>query len=139
MPRTATCLELALPAVPTSVRHARDAVGEVVANVAGDERLADAVRLCVSEAVTNVVQHAYSGGRRGDAEIVVEQEGGHLNVVVRDTGNGVTPAKRTKAGGFGLKIIGKLTSAYTFTSKPDAGSEVRMVFPLDGDSRPDTG
>jgi anti-sigma regulatory factor (Ser/Thr protein kinase) len=139
VPRTATCLELALPAVSTSVRRAREAVGEVVANVAGDERLADDVRLCVSEAVSNVVRHAYPGGARGDAEIVVEQEAGQLNVVVRDTGSGVTPAKRSQSGGFGLKIIDKLTTRYTFTSKQRVGTEVRMVFPLGTDSRPTRG
>jgi two-component sensor histidine kinase len=134
---TATWLELALPAIPASVRRAREAAGEAVTNAGGDHRLADDVRLCVSEAVSNVVRHAYSGARRGEAKIVVEREDGELSVVVRDTGNGATPAKRTKSGGFGLKIIDKLTSAYTFTSKPDTGTEVRMVFPIGGDSRPD--
>ena len=137
MSRTATCLELVLPAVPVSVRRAREAVGEAVASAGGDHRLADDVRLCVSEAVSNVVRHAYAGGSRGEAEIVVEREDRTLKVVVRDTGKGATPAKRAKSGGFGLKIIDKLASAYTFTSKPDAGTEVQMVFPLDGDSRPD--
>jgi anti-sigma regulatory factor (Ser/Thr protein kinase) len=112
-------------------------VGEAVVRAGADHRLTDDVRLCVSEAVSNVVRHAYAGARRGEAEIVVEREDGELSVVVRDTGKGVTPAKRTKSGGFGLRIIDKLTSAYTFTSKPDAGTEVRMVFPIGGDSRPD--
>jgi len=136
VPRTATCLELALPAVPASVRRAREAVGEAVASAVGDHRLADDVRLCVSEAVSNVVRHAYDGARRGGAEIVVEREDAELKVVVRDTGKGVTPGKRAKSGGFGLKIIDKLTSTVTFTSKPDAGTEVRMVFPIGGDSHP---
>ncbi|MGH3110396.1 MAG: ATP-binding protein [Gaiellaceae bacterium] len=134
MPRTATCLELALPAVPTSVRRAREAVGEAIASVGGDHRLVDDVRLCVSEAVSNVVQHAYAGGSLGEAEVVVEQENGELSVAVRDTGRGVAPAKRARSGGFGLKIIDKLASAFTFTSKPDTGTEVRMVFRLDVDS-----
>lgn len=137
MPRSATCLELALPADSTSVRRAREAVGEAVRKVGGDRRLADDVRLCVSEAVSNVVRHAYAGVRSGAAEIVVERENNELSVVVRDSGKGATPAKRAKSGGFGLKIIDKLTSAYTFESKPDAGTEVRMVFPIGDHSRPD--
>lgn len=140
MSRTATRLELVLPAVPVSVRRAREAVGEAVESAGGDHRLADDVRLCVSEAVSNVVRHAYAGVPRGEAEVVVEREDDELVVVVRDTGKGgATPAKRTKSGGFGLKIIDKLTSDYTFTSKPDTGTEVRMVFAVGGDSRPDDG
>ena len=137
VPRTATCLELALPAVPTSIRRAREAVGEAVASAGGDHRLADDVRLCVSEAVSNVVRHAYVGGSRSEAEIVVEREEGELKVVVRDTGKGVTPGKRAKSGGFGLKIIDKLTTRYSFRSKPSMGTEVRMVFRLGDRARPD--
>jgi serine/threonine-protein kinase RsbW len=136
MPHTATCLELVLPAVSASVRQARDAAGDAVAQVGADHRVVDDVRLCVSEAVSNVVRHAYPRGSRGDAELVIEQEDGELNVVVRDTGHGVTSAKRARTGGFGLKIIDRLTSRYTLTSRPSEGTEVRMVFPLGRDSRP---
>jgi len=127
---TAICLELALPAVSASVRRARDAVGDAVAGLGGDQRLADDVRLCVSEAVTNVVRHAYAGAPRGNTEIVVERDDDDLNVVVRDTGIGVAPARRSRSGGFGLKIIAKLTARYSFTSTPSMGTEVRMVFRL---------
>ena len=139
MPRSTTYLELALPAVPTSVGRARDAVGDAVANLGGNRRLADDVRLCVSEAVTNVVRHAYKGRRRGDAEIVVERDDHGLEVVVRDSGNGAAPARRARSGGFGLKIIDKLTSTYSFTSKPSTGTEVRMVFPIGNSGSPDLG
>jgi anti-sigma regulatory factor (Ser/Thr protein kinase) len=135
--RTATYLELALPAVSTSARRAREAVGDAVADLGGDQRLADDVRLCVTEAVTNVVRHAYAGAPRGNAEIVVERENDDLNVVVRDTGSGVTPARRARSGGFGLKIIDKLTTRYSFRSKPSMGTEVRMVFRLGDRARPD--
>jgi stage II sporulation protein AB (anti-sigma F factor) len=125
-----TCLELELPAVPASVREARIAVGDTVAELADVERIVDEVELCVSEAVTNVVRHAY-GTRTGAVEVVVEQVDTELNVVVRDHGRGMTASRRrAKPGGFGLKIIGKLARRHSVKSTEDAGTEIRIVFAL---------
>jgi anti-sigma regulatory factor (Ser/Thr protein kinase) len=123
-----TCLDLRLPAVPSSVQKARDAVAAVVSNVLRRKRVADDARLCVSEAVTNVVRHAY-GREGGDVEIVVERENDEVSVVVRDDGRGMTKAEREgRVGGFGLKIIAKLADRYRITTTPNAGVEVEMVF-----------
>ena len=125
-----TCLELKLPAVPASVRKARNAVGDAVSKLCGSERVADDIRLCVSEAVSNVVRHAY-GTKRGDVEVVVEHEPREVVVLVRDEGKGMTKAHREgRLGGFGLKIIARLTSRYRVTSAPNAGVEMEMVFPV---------
>jgi anti-sigma regulatory factor (Ser/Thr protein kinase) len=130
-----TCLELVLPAAPSSVRRARTAVGAAVAEVSHSERLADDVRLCVSEAVTNVVRHAY-GTRRGDLELVVEVRGDEVDVVVHDSGKGMTASnRRGSGGGYGLKIIEKLASRFELTSKLGTGTEVRMVFRLADEKR----
>ena len=126
-----TCLELSLRATPSSVREAREAVGKVVANLVSDNRLVDDVGLCVSEAVTNVVRHAY-GTKRGSLDVVVEQDGDEVAVVVRDEGMGVTASsRRGKPGGFGLKIIDKIASRHTIESAPKTGTAIRMLFPLE--------
>jgi anti-sigma regulatory factor (Ser/Thr protein kinase) len=80
-----TYLELVLPAVPASVPKARNQAGAAVASLGS--RLADDVRLCVSEAVTNVVRHAY-GKTGGEVEVRIESEDGEVSVrvSVRDTG-----------------------------------------------------
>jgi anti-sigma regulatory factor (Ser/Thr protein kinase) len=123
-----TCLDLRLPAVPSSVQKARDTVAAVVSRVLRGKRVADDVRLCVSEAVTNVVRHAY-GRDGGDVEILVEREDDEVSVVVRDTGKGMTKSEREgRVGGFGLKIIEKIADRYRITSSPNAGVEVEMVF-----------
>lgn len=129
----ATCLSLSLPATPASVRKARVSAGETAARLGANERVVDDVRLCVSEAVSNVVRHAY-GTRRGDVDVVVERENGDLSVVVRDEGQGMrraTSESRT-TGGYGLKIIDSIAKRLTITSAREAGTEVRMTFSLPG-------
>jgi anti-sigma regulatory factor (Ser/Thr protein kinase) len=126
-----TCLELSLPALPKCVREARLAVGEAVGSVASRKRLVDDVRLCVSEAVTNVVRHAY-GRRGGRVDIVVERNDDELTVFVRDTGVGMPPtSRRRKSDGFGLKIIDEVARESTISRPAEGGTEVAMVFDLD--------
>jgi anti-sigma regulatory factor (Ser/Thr protein kinase) len=130
-----TCLDMTLPAVPASVRKARNAVADVVEKISTSDRVADDVRLCVSEAVSNVVRHAYGGPGRGDVELHVGRDGDGIEVVVRDTGRGMARSLRAgKAGGYGMKIIDKLARRVTIESTPRAGTELRMLF--DSDSRP---
>lgn len=133
-----TCLELSLTATPSSIRRARVAVGEAAAEHIESDRLVDDVRLCVSEAVTNVVRHAY-GTKRGDVAVVVERKGDELVVAVRDEGMGLTASRRRgKPAGFGLKIIEKVASRHTIESAPKTGTEIRMIFALDTPGSPDS-
>jgi anti-sigma regulatory factor (Ser/Thr protein kinase) len=120
--------------VPSSIRKARDAAAAAVSRrrdgrlANRDGRLADDVRLCVSEAVTNVVRHAY-GRQRGDVEVVVERDDGEVSVVVRDDGRGMTKSEREgRAGGYGLKIIEKIAAHHEIRSSPKTGVEMAMVF-----------
>ncbi len=126
-------LALSLPAVPASVRKARVLVGEAVAGLGASDRVVDDVQLCVSEAVSNVVRHAY-GTRRGDVDVVVECDKEELSVVVRDEGQGMRRArsKPRTPGGYGLKIIDAVAKGLTITSTRQAGTEVRMRFSLIG-------
>ncbi|MBA3376090.1 MAG: ATP-binding protein [Actinobacteria bacterium] len=130
---TSTCLRLSLPAVPASVRRARVSVARVITELGASPRVVDDVRLCVSEAVSNVVRHAYGNGR-GDVDVVVEREDGEFNVVVRDAGQGMRrrSSRREANGGYGLKIIEKISARMTITSAGNAGTELRMVFALAG-------
>jgi stage II sporulation protein AB (anti-sigma F factor) len=127
---TTTHLELSLPARAPCVREARREVGEAVAPLAERERLVDDVLLCVSEAVTNAVLHAYPQGS-GHVEIEVESHDNELLVVVRDRGTGMPPPSRRRDGGYGLKIIDELTRETTISKAPEGGTEIAMVFDLD--------
>lgn len=101
-----------------------------MASLASTKRLADDVRLCVSEAVTNVVRHAYDR-RRGRVDIVVKRGDDELTVVVRDTGVGIPPlSRRSESDGFGLKIIDELARENTISRTAQGGTEVAMMFDL---------
>jgi serine/threonine-protein kinase RsbW len=126
-----TALDLSLPAVPASVRDARQAVADIAAQVGGSTRMVEDVRLCVSEAVANVVRHAY-GGEEGDVTLSAELGTGELLVIVRDGGVGMTGFQREGDLGHGLRIIDELTVRCAIMSAPGMGTELRMVFALDG-------
>jgi len=72
--------------------------------------------------------------RAGDVDVVVEREDGEFNVVVRDAGQGMRrrSSRREANGGYGLKIIEKISARMTITSAGNAGTELRMVFALAG-------
>jgi anti-sigma regulatory factor (Ser/Thr protein kinase) len=129
---TQISLALTAPAVPSSVRRLRAAAAETVAELASNDRVVDDVSLCVSEAVSNVVRHAYRG-KRGEIELSVERLDDEVEVVVRDSGVGLTGANRRRAvGGYGLKIIEKVARRFSVSSRKDGGTEVRMAFHLGG-------
>jgi anti-sigma regulatory factor (Ser/Thr protein kinase) len=123
-------LELSLPATPVSVREARERIGEFLSSAGAASRVVEDAKLCVSEAVANVVRHAY-GLRQGDFTIAVERQGAEVTVVVRDRGVGLTRFAQEGDLGYGLRIIDRLTHRSTITSAPNSGTEIVMVFSLD--------
>ena len=102
------------------------------------DSMIDAIRLCVSEALTNAVMHAYPD-LPGAVDVVVELADDRLLVTVRDHGQGMGGASgaRQNAGGMGLRMIRTLTARCRITSDSVAGTEICMTFaPGDEPSRP---
>jgi stage II sporulation protein AB (anti-sigma F factor) len=120
-------LEMSLPALSASTRRARVAVADAVAALGIDERTVDDVSLCVSEAVTNSVVHAY-GSESGTVDVTVVARGPGVVVVVRDFGSGVMGLRRHGEGGFGLAIIDAVSDQCALWSVSGAGTEVAMAF-----------
>ena len=66
------------PAVPESVADARNALRTLGHESGAEEVVLDAIALCVSEAVTNVVVHAYRHGPVGDVWVTAwKPDGDH--------------------------------------------------------------
>jgi serine/threonine-protein kinase RsbW len=126
----ATTLHVSADARPEIIRALRN----VVASFARESGLADAqvfaVKFCVSEAVSNAVEHAYPESEPGPVEVSAQEVGDELAVVVEDHGRVHHDGKRSEdEGGFGLPFIARLTDGCTFTAAGD-GTTVEMRFPL---------
>ena len=122
-------LWLGLDAVPENVPVARRAVAEFARACDGNP---EHVALAISEAVTNVVLHAYPEDVDGRMRVSAALIGGDLVVTVSDDGDGMKPDPESTGLGMGLPIIGSLTSQ-TSLKKTETGLEVTMRFPCPGD------
>lgn len=106
-----------------SLRQAVDAFAEAAG--ATPETLLG-VRLAISEAVSNVVHHAYVGRERGDVEVHATVDGPFLVVVVRDEGVGPREREDSPGSGFGLRLIGASTDGYEIRRRDDGASGARL-------------
>lgn len=88
------------------------------------------VLICVSEVVTNVVQHAYRDAEEpGPVHIEAHLEDGDLCIAVRDHGQGMTPRTDSPGLGLGLPTISSLARSVDIRVH-DRGTEVSMRFAL---------
>lgn len=90
------------------------------------------VQLAVSEAVTNVVLHAYRPPEEaGEVELAAAIEGDELCVEVCDRGCGMAPRVDSPGAGVGLRVIAALAGALRIgTSRRGDGTCVQMRFAL---------
>lgn len=119
-------LELRLDAEPPSVAVVRRELGTFV-----DEQFGAAsadVALAVSEAVSNVVLHAYRDGTAGKVRVVACVYPNELVVVVRDYGCGMRPNPGSPGAGLGLSIIVAAASAMNVERPDDGGTRIRLRF-----------
>jgi serine/threonine-protein kinase RsbW/stage II sporulation protein AB (anti-sigma F factor) len=86
------------------------------------------IALAVSEALTNVVVHAYREGDPGDVRVVACDEPDRLVVVVRDYGAGMLPRTDSPGLGLGLPLISSMTDALQIEAADDTGTLLRMHF-----------
>jgi anti-sigma regulatory factor (Ser/Thr protein kinase) len=94
-----------------------------------DDQIHEVV-LCVSEAVTNVVLHAYGDVEEGLVEIDAHVDE-YLCINVRDSGSGLRPRRpESQAGGLGLPIISQLAHSLELRTLDGGGTEVMMKFAL---------
>ena len=125
------------PAVPASVPRARAVARDAVRPLVAEEGLLQAILLCLTEAVTNVVVHAYRDGVAGDVEVEARKPDGFLCLYVRDTGVGMKPRVDSPGLGLGLPLIGDLTSDFAVRGRADgAGTELAMRFELTAHAPP---
>ena len=115
-----------MDATPATVAGVRRQIAEFAAGH-GVAEPAD-VALAVSEAVTNVVQHAYRDGRSGDVRVVACGRPNEVVVVVRDYGCGMRPNPNSPGAGLGLSIIGAASAEMNIERPDDGGTRIRLRF-----------
>jgi anti-sigma regulatory factor (Ser/Thr protein kinase) len=93
----------------------------------------DDVKLAVSEAVSNAVQHAYRDREPGDITGTAHIGNGLLRIVIADSGIGMKPRSDSPGLGLGLPLIAQLADAVEVISTGH-GTEIHMTFPC-----PDSG
>jgi len=115
-------------ALPTEVRPLRDEVAQFVAARGVDSDAMQDLRLALSEAVSNVVRHAYVGTDPGLLTVEVDVLPSELRVVVRDHGGGLRPRPDSPGAGLGLPLMASLATRFEVGERPEGGTEVRMGF-----------
>jgi serine/threonine-protein kinase RsbW len=113
--------------------HARHAVSDYARRCGMRDRPLGALALCVTEAVTNAVLHAYRSTREaGRVRVLAEcHPPEHVRIVVRDDGSGLAPRIDSPGIGLGLPIIAQMAEASEIRVPQNGGTEVCMSFRLD--------
>lgn len=93
----------------------------------GDDAMAASIAVAVSEAVGNVVRHAYPGEGTGRVEVEAQLEESKIVVSVSDGGTGMTARAGRKRNGMGLPVIGRLADGVTVVSD-NGGTRLSMRF-----------
>jgi anti-sigma regulatory factor (Ser/Thr protein kinase) len=126
--RTGRALDLDLPAVAVSCPQARHALRAALAGTAVELQ---AVELAVTEAVTNVIVHAYrdrdASDEPGRVRVMLDLDAAGATVVVVDDGIGMTPRADSPGLGLGLPLITNLCAELDIEQRAD-GTTVRMRF-----------
>jgi serine/threonine-protein kinase RsbW/stage II sporulation protein AB (anti-sigma F factor) len=117
------------PAQPESVGQLRHAVAAFAsAGGVSGVQLGD-IRLCLSEAITNSVVHAFCDGRAAGVVVVSAEFGTDgLLVTVSDDGMGYVPRVDSPGLGLGIPTIGALSTSMTLGSSLSGGTELAMTF-----------
>lgn len=129
MPCAGQTLTLTYPAEPESVGCARHALSDFAATAGADDRLLDAIRLAISEAITNVVRHGYHDGR-GSVYVTAAAFSDELWILVSDDGCGLQPRPDRPGLGLGLALISQVSEEMSVAPRATGGTEVRMRFAI---------
>jgi anti-sigma regulatory factor (Ser/Thr protein kinase) len=116
-------------ASPGSVADGRAKLADFAANAGATPSQIDAVRLAASEAMTNSVLHAYSGGP-GLIHVNAAVASGDLWILISDDGCGLRPRANRSGLGLGLGLISEVSDDFAIVSRATGGTEVRIRFNL---------
>lgn len=117
-----------------AIDEARRWVGERVRQAGfGDEPVGE-VELALTEALANIVEHAYQGDQSQPIELAVDVDGSVVRVRVRDWGAYLDPASYRGRdlddpgeGGYGVFLMSQLMDDVTREPQPDGGTLLTLI------------
>jgi anti-sigma regulatory factor (Ser/Thr protein kinase) len=120
---------MVLEATPEAATRARRFVGATVQAVSPDAGVESDIALAVTEAVTNVIVHAYRD-RPVPGRVVIETHAAPASLLlkIQDEGVGMAPRTDSPGLGLGLPLIERLSSHFDVRPGPRGGTEICMSF-----------
>lgn len=117
---------------PDVIRTLRRDLVNYARRLGASEQSCDAIALATSEALTNVVQHAYVGVQPGPITIEARVEGpNRLLVRVCDEGRGPLPRPDSPGLGLGLGVMAQMADEFSISTRQGArGTVVTLRFSL---------
>jgi serine/threonine-protein kinase RsbW len=124
-----TQVRLIAPATADEVGPLRRAAARVAAEQGFGGQALERLELGVSEALSNVVRHAYPEGQApGTMTLEVAADDREIAVSVSDAGRGMDPRSDGDGLGLGLGIIADVTDRFEIDSDAGIGTVVTLVF-----------
>jgi len=120
---------------PDEVGRLRREIAGYVEELGAPEPVVAGVRLAVSEALTNVVMHAYLGRDPGIMIAEAWCEADHLSVRVCDEGRGLVPRVDSPGLGVGISLMASMADDFSVANRDGTpGTIVSLRFSLDSQS-----
>ena len=131
-------LELEVKAKLENLAVLDDFVAEFMKQLGMKKDVTLQVRLAVSEACTNIIQHAYSGESEEPIIILCSMSGNDLVIEIRDWGKSFDPDSvpqpdtesellERKEGGIGIFLLRKMMDDVRYVFRAGRYNELRMI------------
>ncbi len=128
-------VELSIPCHPRYLSVARLLVARIGAQTGLTIDEVDDMKVAVSEAITNVIDHAYVGEDQADIIVRFKPGEGELIVEVEDSGTGFEPDKLEErslpdpaaGGGLGLYLVREMADQVQVASAPGSGTKITIT------------
>ncbi len=137
MARLTDAIEIRVPCKPEYVRTIRRTIADFGESVDMPRPDVEEVEIAASEAMANIVRHAYPdlNGSTPPVRVKCSHDQGKLTLEISDRGCGFEPPPAgvipdvdlNRDGGLGIILIKCLMDRVNYASKPNGGTRIRMT------------
>ena len=137
MEQASEAIEIKVPCKPEYVRTVRRTIADFAESIDMSRSDVEEVEIAASEAVANVVRHAYSnlGCNPPPVRIKCSHRQGKLTVEIIDKGCGfsapptdvIPEVDLNRDGGLGIILIKCLMDKVNYVSQPSGGTRIKMT------------